>query len=114
MNKRARFQRRVTGNGGARRDRTDDLLRARQALSQLSYGPVTCSFFVWLCWLFARFGQILVCMIPRSLTSRLANQKNYCVIASFAFAENPITVPFNPNRVPFSSDQGGDDRRLAC
>ena len=28
--------------GGARRDRTDDLLRARQALSQLSYGPVTC------------------------------------------------------------------------
>jgi hypothetical protein len=25
--------------GGARRDRTDDLLRARQALSQLSYGP---------------------------------------------------------------------------
>ena len=27
-------------NGGARRDRTDDLLRARQALSQLSYGPI--------------------------------------------------------------------------
>ena len=26
-------------NGGARRDRTADLLRARQALSQLSYGP---------------------------------------------------------------------------
>ena len=26
-------------NGGANRDRTDDLLRARQALSQLSYGP---------------------------------------------------------------------------
>ena len=25
--------------GGARRDRTDDLLRAKQALSQLSYGP---------------------------------------------------------------------------
>ena len=28
-----------TGNGGARRDRTDDLLLAKQALSQLSYGP---------------------------------------------------------------------------
>ena len=28
-------------NGGARRDRTDDLLRAKQALSQLSYGPAT-------------------------------------------------------------------------
>ena len=26
--------------GGARRDRTADLLRARQALSQLSYGPI--------------------------------------------------------------------------
>ena len=25
--------------GGAREDRTPDLLRARQALSQLSYGP---------------------------------------------------------------------------
>ena len=27
------------GNGGARRDRTADLLHAMQALSQLSYGP---------------------------------------------------------------------------
>ena len=27
--------------GGAKRDRTADLLRARQALSQLSYGPVS-------------------------------------------------------------------------
>ena len=27
-------------NGGAMRDRTADLLRARQALSQLSYGPL--------------------------------------------------------------------------
>ena len=27
--------------GGAREDRTPDLLRARQALSQLSYGPWT-------------------------------------------------------------------------
>ena len=26
-------------NGGAEEDRTPDLLRARQALSQLSYGP---------------------------------------------------------------------------
>ena len=28
-----------SNSGGARRDRTADLLRARQALSQLSYGP---------------------------------------------------------------------------
>ena len=29
-----------TKDGGARRDRTVDLLRARQALSQLSYDPI--------------------------------------------------------------------------
>ena len=29
--------------GGARRDRTDDLLLAKQALSQLSYGPAGCA-----------------------------------------------------------------------
>jgi hypothetical protein len=29
-------------NGGADRDRTDDLLLAKQALSQLSYGPFRC------------------------------------------------------------------------
>ena len=28
-------------NGGAKRDRTADLLHAMQALSQLSYGPIT-------------------------------------------------------------------------
>ena len=28
------------GGGGARRDRTDDLMLAKHALSQLSYGPV--------------------------------------------------------------------------
>ena len=30
-------------NGGARRDRTDDLMLAKHALSQLSYGPVKVS-----------------------------------------------------------------------
>ena len=30
---------RLAGIGGADRDRTDDLLLAKQALSQLSYGP---------------------------------------------------------------------------
>ena len=30
---------RTISTGGARRDRTDDLLLAKQALSQLSYGP---------------------------------------------------------------------------
>ena len=38
---------RETGNGGARRDRTDDLLLAKQALSQLSYGPCLSSSPYW-------------------------------------------------------------------
>ncbi len=29
-------------DGGAKQDRTADLLRARQALSQLSYSPIRC------------------------------------------------------------------------
>ncbi len=33
-------QRRHIKDGGAKRDRTADLLRARQALSQLSYSPI--------------------------------------------------------------------------
>ena len=37
----AGFARIRVRDGGARRDRTADLLRARQALSQLSYGPGT-------------------------------------------------------------------------
>ena len=31
----------LVGSGGANRDRTGDLLLAKQALSQLSYGPGT-------------------------------------------------------------------------
>ena len=33
--------------GGARRDRTDDLLLAKQALSQLSYGPSRVNWWAW-------------------------------------------------------------------
>ena len=33
------LRRQVPNNGGARRDRTDDLMLAKHALSQLSYGP---------------------------------------------------------------------------
>ena len=35
-------------NGGASRDRTDDPLLAKQVLSQLSYGPLTCLFLAML------------------------------------------------------------------
>ena len=53
--------------GGARRDRTADLLRARQALSQLSYGPFLLVFFA-ICGvaLFAR-SVMYISTLPRSL-----------------------------------------------
>ena len=38
----------VLKNGGARRDRTDDILLAKQALSQLSYGPISLNRPKWL------------------------------------------------------------------
>ncbi len=38
-NPRTTVQKATAQTGGADRDRTDDLLRAKQALSQLSYGP---------------------------------------------------------------------------
>ena len=37
---RSRFRQEAAGAGGANRDRTGDLLLAKQALSQLSYGPL--------------------------------------------------------------------------
>src|SRR6185436_5429159 len=36
----SRHSRTSISSGGARRDRTDDLMLAKHALSQLSYGPV--------------------------------------------------------------------------
>jgi hypothetical protein len=98
--------------GGARRDRTADLLRARQALSQLSYGPVTCLFSVWLRWLFAHLVMYQFVHSRRSLTSRLVRRKKSCVTTSFVAAENSITVLINPNCAPFCTDQGKFDRRL--
>jgi hypothetical protein len=38
--RRLRPSKKPSPDGGARRDRTDDLLNANQALSQLSYGPI--------------------------------------------------------------------------
>ena len=40
-------------NGGAKRDRTADLLRARQALSQLSYSPIIRRFTAEKWWVWA-------------------------------------------------------------
>jgi hypothetical protein len=39
-----------TGDGGARRDRTDDLMLAKHALSQLSYGPNPGRLEKWWAW----------------------------------------------------------------
>ena len=66
----------VVKNGGARRDRTDDLLRARQALSQLSYGPML-GFFP-LCGV-AFVVQSVMYLLVHSLllsSSALPNKKN--------------------------------------
>jgi hypothetical protein len=41
--------------GGASRDRTDDLIVANDALSQLSYSPTT----GWICWLLTHFNSDL-------------------------------------------------------
>ena len=53
--------------GGASRDRTDDPLLAKQVLSQLSYGPLTCLILTMLrC--YSSLGQLHtdVCAFPRS------------------------------------------------
>ena len=65
--------------GGARRDRTADLLRARQALSQLSYGP-------FLTWFFSFGGAALVVhpvtyisTLLRSLQRIFYQRQKFCV-----------------------------------
>ena len=42
LNRDPKFRSNRMVGGGARRDRTDDILLAKQALSQLSYGPIPC------------------------------------------------------------------------
>ena len=57
------------GNGGANRDRTDDLKLAKLALSQLSYGPVVCF------WDVVGLGRL---ELPTSrLSSARSNQLSY-------------------------------------
>ncbi len=96
------MQQLATKLGGARRDRTDDLLRARQALSQLSYGPLTCLFRRLLCRFFARDGRLPICKLPRSLTSLLVLAEKSCVsvlsglrsLAALPAEKNPASVFF--------------------
>ena len=53
--------------GGAREDRTPDLLRARQALSQLSYGPFLLGFLPPCCVALVARSVTCRCMLPLSL-----------------------------------------------
>ena len=89
--------------GGARRDRTADLLRARQALSQLSYGPLTCLFSVWLCCVFCSVGHVFVHTLPSLQKPRRANRKKSCVIVHSDF-----------DKGPFFGNQGEVSRHIAC
>ena len=57
--------------GGASRDRTDDPLLAKQVLSQLSYGPLTCLFFATLRCVPLSVGHIAGAMLSPSLVTRL-------------------------------------------
>ena len=70
-------------SGGAREDRTPDLLRARQALSQLSYGPFNLIFFplAALPSSLARSHTDVCSLAPSN--GRLASEKNLCVKAPF-------------------------------
>src|SRR5690606_37161600 len=63
-----------TETGGAKRDRTADLLRARHALSQLSYGPFLTGLFCCLlrcaCHSFSHIQQYAPSFVPaRALPS---------------------------------------------
>ena len=59
-------------SGGAERDRTDDLLLAKQALSQLSYSPF---------WLVVGLGRL---ELPTSrLSSARSNQLSYKPVTGF-------------------------------
>ncbi len=108
-------------DGGARRDRTADLLRARQALSQLSYGPHDLSFFRLAALRCSFSRSCTVCTLPPSLSSRLADEKKSCVsvldehlkfLTSFFDALSDSFRKSNKDS-PFCSDQGGGLRRIA-
>ncbi len=111
---RAALQRRVTKNGGARRDRTADLLRARQALSQLSYGPVTCLFSVWPRWLFAHLVMYAYVHSLARSQAALPTKKNPASRHLSSLQRISSLVRINPDFAPFCSDQGGVSRRIAC
>ena len=87
-------QQRFAKLGGARRVRTDDLLRARQALSQLSYGPLTCLFFVWRRCSLRSVGHASIHSLSPSLSLRLASQKKSCASLLFGMSRVHLSAFF--------------------
>ena len=96
----ATFHQRI---GGARRDRTADLLRAKQALSQLSYGPFASSFVAWLCCVPRSVGHVHFCTLSPLLEPRLASHQKPCA--------NHLRDLI---KVPVFEVHGATSRRIAC
>src|SRR5262249_12402102 len=76
---------RAAPSGGAIRDRTDDLLLAKQALPQLSYGPSPVDYWYQDCWL----AEL---QLAASRTARLRH-------ASAAFASLPRAKAGGPGKI---------------
>ncbi len=100
--------------GGARRDRTADLLRAKQALSQLSYGPLTCLFRAWCRWLLAHFGHLHTRKLPRSLAVRLTSHEKSCVRLPPSFSASPKSSGISVRVISRSSRRSVATHSLLC
>ncbi|SOZ78246.1 hypothetical protein CBM2618_A160299 [Cupriavidus taiwanensis] len=91
----ASFFRRFPDSGGAKRDRTADLLHAMQALSQLSYSPVSGNLDGY-CWILPP---------PPPLAQRLQRRQDYIAIFAtnatyfIAFTAIPNIIP-HPKKNP--------------
>ena len=96
-NKQTSSQRGITQFGGARRDRTADLLRARQALSQLSYGPSLLAFFVLCRVAFVAYSVMYISTLLRSFRQapRLAQKilRKACLNKQLYVVQNKKSEP---------------------
>ena len=79
---------RSTKNGGAYRDRTDDILLAKQALSQLSYSPDHT--------LKKMVGLVRFELTTSRLSSARSNQLSYKPLSEHPFEERETKTAGNP------------------
>ncbi len=68
----------IAPSGGARRDRTDDLMLAKHALSQLSYGPGKCK----------AFAQKRVRPFAKQMAESAANKRSIRVDGALTMIEH--------------------------